>query len=347
MNLPKYKYFLAINDFFSLITSFYLAGYFSSLVVNVAIDYPFQDFHSPLIVFAVASSVFILIFQSNNLYKINLFLTRAKQLVALIKSLLYGIAILLILSFFIKFPVLTDSRVFILVFTLNALVLLIITRILIFRRVYGMLAKNKILNRNILIVGAGKAGKLIATKIFFENPYGIHILGFVDDNIPKGTIIAGKIKVLGAVSDLNSIAIETKINEVIIAIDNIDYHRILEIVDICNNLEVPIKIASELFGIVPQKVFTESYNGIPIIEAMSQKIPVVVSDIAVHREIAGDAALFFNSASVDDFSEKLYNSIVNQNLRDNITNLGFQRAGLFSWEKSAKKMIEIYKSLSS
>ena len=267
MNFPKYKYFLAINDFFSLIVSFYLAGYFSSLVVNVAIDYPFQDFHSPLIVFVVASSVFILIFQSNNLYKINLFLTRSKQLVSLIKSLLYGIALLLILSFFIKFPVLTDSRVFILAFTIIALVLLIITRIVIFRRVYGMLAKNKILNRNILIVGAGKAGKLIATKILFENPYGIYIIGFVDDNIPKGTIIAGKIKVLGAVSDLNSIAIKTKINEVIIAIDNIDYYRILEIVDMCNDLEVPIKIASELFGIVPQKVFTESYNGIPIIEA--------------------------------------------------------------------------------
>ena len=118
-----------------------------------------------------------------------------------------------------------------------------------------------------IFLSVPKAGKLIATKILFENPYGIYILGFVDDTIPKGTIIAGKIKVLGAVSDLNSIAIETKINEVIIAIDNIDYHRILEIVDICNNLEVPIKIASELFGIVPQKVFTESYNGIPIIEA--------------------------------------------------------------------------------
>jgi len=265
MNLPKYKYFLAINDFFSLITSFYLAGYFSSLVVNVAIGYPFQDFHSPLIVFAVASSVFVLIFQSNNLYKINLFLTRSKQLVSLVKSLLYGIAVLLILSFFFKFPILTDSRVFMLAFT--SVIILVVTRIIILRRLYGLLAKKKILNRNILIVGAGKAGKLIATKILFENPYGIYILGFVDDSIPMETVIAGKIRVLGTVSDIHSIASRTKINEVIIAIDNINYDRILEIVDQCNNLEVPIKLASELFGIVPQKVFTESYNGIPIIEA--------------------------------------------------------------------------------
>lgn len=86
--------------------------------------------------------------------------------------------------------------------------------------------------------------------------------------------------------------------------------------------------------------------GIPLLEAMSQKIPVLASDIAVHREIASEAASYFNSKSVDDFSEKLYNCIVNQNLREKQIQLGSERAKSFSWEKSAQKMLSIYQSFS-
>jgi glycosyltransferase involved in cell wall biosynthesis len=96
-------------------------------------------------------------------------------------------------------------------------------------------------------------------------------------------------------------------------------------------------------------VFPSLYEGfgIPILEAMSQKIPVLASNIPVHREIGGEAALYFNIGSVDDFSEKLYNLITDENLRNKLISSGFERINLFSWQKSTEKLLNIYKKLTN
>jgi glycosyltransferase involved in cell wall biosynthesis len=78
---------------------------------------------------------------------------------------------------------------------------------------------------------------------------------------------------------------------------------------------------------------------------MSQKIPVLVSGIPVHREIAEEAGLYFNIGSVDDFSEKLYTILADENLRGNLINLESKRLYFFSWKKSAEKLLKIYKQI--
>ncbi|MDO8529301.1 MAG: glycosyltransferase family 1 protein [bacterium] len=102
-----------------------------------------------------------------------------------------------------------------------------------------------------------------------------------------------------------------------------------------------------LYSLSGTVVLPSLYEGfeIPILEAMSQKIPVVASKIPAHEEIAGNAVLYFNPRSLDDFSEKLYNSLIDKNLREKLINLGFQRASFFSWKKSVRKMLDVYKKL--
>jgi glycosyltransferase involved in cell wall biosynthesis len=102
---------------------------------------------------------------------------------------------------------------------------------------------------------------------------------------------------------------------------------------------------AEVYNLSRIFVFPSLYEGfgIPILEAMSQKIPVLLSDIPVNHEIAKDAGLYFNSESLDEISEKLYNSLTDENLRNKLKDLGFQRVKFFSWKKSAEKLLEIYK----
>ncbi|MFH0969229.1 MAG: glycosyltransferase family 1 protein [Patescibacteria group bacterium] len=102
-----------------------------------------------------------------------------------------------------------------------------------------------------------------------------------------------------------------------------------------------------LFRLSEIFVYPSLYEGfgIPILEAMSRKVPVLASDIPVHREIGGEAALYFDISSIDDFSEKLYNSLTDENLRNKLISSGLERINLFSWQKSAEKLLDIYKKL--
>lgn len=84
--------------------------------------------------------------------------------------------------------------------------------------------------------------------------------------------------------------------------------------------------------------------GIPILEAMSQGVAVVVSDIAPHREVAQEAGTYFPPASLDILADKLYNICINQQEKNRLIQLGLDRVTFFSWQKSAREMLEIFNS---
>ncbi|HOW60238.1 MAG TPA: glycosyltransferase family 1 protein [Candidatus Moranbacteria bacterium] len=94
-------------------------------------------------------------------------------------------------------------------------------------------------------------------------------------------------------------------------------------------------------------VFPSLYEGfgIPVLESMSQKVPVAASDIPSLREIAGDGAEYFNASSLDNFSQVMYSICVNERLRKEVMQSGAERINFFSWKKSAEKLLAIYKNL--
>lgn len=102
-----------------------------------------------------------------------------------------------------------------------------------------------------------------------------------------------------------------------------------------------------LFKLSSVFAFPSLYEGfgIPLLEAMSQEVPVLASDIPCFREIAEKSALFFGPNSLDDLVQKLYTICIDENTRRNLKSLGKQRIEFFSWKKSAQKLLNIYKKL--
>jgi glycosyltransferase involved in cell wall biosynthesis len=94
-------------------------------------------------------------------------------------------------------------------------------------------------------------------------------------------------------------------------------------------------------------VFPSFYEGfgIPVLEAMSQNVPVLAADIPSLKEIAKDGALYFDVASLDDFSKKLYAVSVDNKLREELTKTGKEIVSFFSWENSARKTLAIYEEM--
>lgn len=84
-------------------------------------------------------------------------------------------------------------------------------------------------------------------------------------------------------------------------------------------------------------VFPSLYEGfgIPLLEAMSQGVPVAASDIPSLREVAGESALYFDPTSIANCEEKLYTLFIDQKEKDDLIQRGKARLHFFSWQKSA------------
>jgi glycosyltransferase involved in cell wall biosynthesis len=102
-----------------------------------------------------------------------------------------------------------------------------------------------------------------------------------------------------------------------------------------------------VFSLAHVFAFPSLYEGfgIPPLEAMSQNVPVICSDIPSLKEIAQNGALFFDVNNLDDFSKKLYDISMDNDLRLELIQSGKQRISFFSWEKSAIKMLAIYENV--
>lgn len=79
--------------------------------------------------------------------------------------------------------------------------------------------------------------------------------------------------------------------------------------------------------------------GLPVLEAMANKCLVLASDIPVHREIAGDAAIYFDPMSVVDMVKKTEQIHLNDKIHK-----GFERSKMYTFEKMARQTLDVYES---
>lgn len=85
--------------------------------------------------------------------------------------------------------------------------------------------------------------------------------------------------------------------------------------------------------------------GMTLLEGMAAGKPVVASGIPPHREIAGDAALLVDLGENNGFANAILEVLNNKNLAKLLIDKGFIRLKQFSWDKSAKKLELLYRSL--
>jgi len=85
--------------------------------------------------------------------------------------------------------------------------------------------------------------------------------------------------------------------------------------------------------------------GLPIIEAMSLGCPVACSDISSIREVAGNAANFFDPINVDSMTHSIEDIVFSTQKRKVLIEQGFHQADKFSWNKCALETLNVYNSV--
>ncbi|MCH8049156.1 glycosyltransferase family 4 protein [Patescibacteria group bacterium] len=94
-------------------------------------------------------------------------------------------------------------------------------------------------------------------------------------------------------------------------------------------------------------VFPSHYEGfgIPALEAMAARVPLIASDIPALREVAGDAALYASPKSSSQWVDMMERVILKKVDTESMVLKGKERVALFSWEKTAQKTWEVLRSL--
>ncbi|MBI4524937.1 MAG: glycosyltransferase family 4 protein [Deltaproteobacteria bacterium] len=86
--------------------------------------------------------------------------------------------------------------------------------------------------------------------------------------------------------------------------------------------------------------------GIPLLEAMACGTPVLASDTAVFREVAGNAAVYFDPDNPADLTRVLEISLTDS-VRAEYVARGFEQAAKYSWEKCAEQTLCVYQKASA
>jgi glycosyltransferase involved in cell wall biosynthesis len=84
--------------------------------------------------------------------------------------------------------------------------------------------------------------------------------------------------------------------------------------------------------------------GIPVIEAMSRAVPVVVSEIPIFREITAGKGEFFDPESPDSFAQAI-RRLEPIDSWQHASQKSLDQSKLFSWEESAEKLLRVVESL--
>jgi glycosyltransferase involved in cell wall biosynthesis len=96
------------------------------------------------------------------------------------------------------------------------------------------------------------------------------------------------------------------------------------------------KDANRLVGAATAMVYISLFEGfgIPLLEAMQCKVPVITSKVSSMPEVAGKAGLLVDPENLNEIAEAMF-TVTNDYIRDNLIQEGNLQVEHFSWDKTA------------
>jgi len=85
--------------------------------------------------------------------------------------------------------------------------------------------------------------------------------------------------------------------------------------------------------------------GIPVLEALWSRLPVITSNVSCLPEVGGDAAFYVNPHSAEDIAEGMKKICNDEQFSNELGEKGLKQAKKFSQENCADAVMNVYKSL--
>jgi len=99
-----------------------------------------------------------------------------------------------------------------------------------------------------------------------------------------------------------------------------------------------------LYNVCGLFVYPSLYEGfgLPVIEAMACGAPVACSNTTSIPEVAGQAVIYFDPASVEEMADAIGRGLTDQTLREELSRKGKERAATFSWRRAAEETLAVF-----
>ena len=85
--------------------------------------------------------------------------------------------------------------------------------------------------------------------------------------------------------------------------------------------------------------------GLPLLEAMCCKTPVITSNLTSIPEVTEDSALLINPSNKDELSDAIIKILKNPSLKEDLREKGYLQSLKFSWKKTCKLTYNAYLSI--
>lgn len=110
---------------------------------------------------------------------------------------------------------------------------------------------------------------------------------------------------------------------------------------------VPESDLPALYSGAEMFVFPSLYEGfgLPPLEAMACGTPVVCSNAASLPEVVGDAAVTVDPYDVDALADAMHRVLTDPELREDLRAQGLERARQFTWERTARETLAVYREV--
>ena len=190
-----------------------------------------------------------------------------------IKNVVKGVTVtFMVFTVMVVFVKLAPSR-YVLVFSyIISLVFVVAERTALYH-ILRLPTSLRVFNRRILIYGAGELGQALYRSIVNSPKLGIVPVGFIDDDLNRqetvycrnGYNTSNCLRVLGSRKDVRRLKKELDIDEVYVAISNIDFSALTNILDFLKAEKIRVSFVPNLYKVFVHKMRMEEIGQIPIV----------------------------------------------------------------------------------
>src|SRR5436853_358605 len=129
----------------------------------------------------------------------------------------------------------------------------------------GQARKHGLSQQRILIIGTGEIAQAIIRRVSQRPDLGVRVAGVLEPPRATEERSVWDTPVLGPTTAVARVAREQRVDEVIVAMAGASYTELLEIVDLCADVNVGIKIYPDAFELITERVDVGELSGVKLV----------------------------------------------------------------------------------